>query len=360
MRSSTTSVRNLLEAFVRRGSAPGVQYASVDSSGLIHAEAAGLAEVTTGRPMLGTTTLLMYSMSKVVTAAAVVKLAEQGALAIDDPVCRFVPWQPYGSAITVQQLLTHTAGLPNPLPLRWVHPVSSHPGFDAQAALRRVIQAHPRPTSPPGSRFAYSNLGYWLLGEVVANAAGVGFEHYVRDQILAPLGIASAALGYQAADAAAQASGHLERFSLLGLLAPWLIDRELLGARSGRWVSIRGHYLDGAAYGGLVGTATGITPFLQDHLREEPRLWSRPARDRFMAPQRLARGPIPMTLGWHVEQGALGRVLYKEGGGFGFHCMMRVYPSAGLASVVLTNATASKVRGLLDQIDLQLAQGRDA
>lgn len=355
----STSARDVLKAFVRRGSTPGVQYAAADSSGLVHVEAVGLAEVATGRPMLATTTQLVYSMSKTITAAAVVKLAEQGMLGIDDPVDKFVPWQPYGSTITVRQLLTHTAGLPNPLPLRWVHPLSSHSTFDAQAAFRRAILAHPRPTSPPGARFAYSNLGYWLLGEVVAKAAGVRFEQYIRDQVLAPLGIAAAALGYQALDPGAQASGHLERFSLMGMLAPWLLDRDLLGARCGRWVTIRPHYLDGAAFGGLVGCATGITPFLQDHLRAAPLLWSRDTLDRFTAPQRDARGPIPMTLGWHLEEGPLGRVLYKEGGGCGFHCMMRVYPSAGLASVVLTNATASNVRGLLDQIDPQLARTRE-
>lgn len=347
----STSASDLLAAFVRRGSAPGLQYAAVDGAGLVHHEAIGVADVATGRPMLASTALLMYSMSKTITAAVVVKLAEQGALGIDDPVDRFVPWQPYGSAITVRQLLTHTAGLPNPLPLRWVHPATSHPTYDAQAALRRAIFAHPRPTTPPGSRFAYSNLGYWLLGEIVAKAAGMQFEQCVHDQVLAPLGIAKAMLGYQAPNPGEQALGHLERFSLMGMLAPWLIDQRLLWAGSGRWRTIREHYLDGAAFGGLLGCAAGIAPFLQDHVRDVPLLWSRETRDRFMAPQRDARGPIPMTLGWHIEDGPLGRTLFKEGGGCGFHCMMRVYPSAGLASVVLTNATAGDVRGLLDRID---------
>lgn len=308
--------------------------------------------------MLAGTMQLAYSMSKTFTAAAVVKLAEQGLLGIDDPVAKFLPWQPCGPAITVRQLLTHTGGLPNPLPLRWVHAASSHAAFDARAALQRTVGAHPRPAAPPGTRFAYSNLGYWLLGEVVEKAAGLRFTSYVREQILAPLGIGRAMLGYEAAAPGSQASGHLERYSLLGLMAPWLVDRELLGPRSGRWVTIRDHYPDGAAFGGLVGCAAGFAPWLQDQLRDEPLLWRRETRDSFMAPQRDAQGgSIPMTLGWHVEDGPGGRVLYKEGGGCGFHGMMRVYPAAGLASVVMTNATSSPVRRLLDQVDRAVMRG---
>ena len=356
--ATPSQVRSLLDDFVRRGGAPGLQYVAVDGRGLMHAEAVGLAAVAGSRPMRADTAQLAYSMSKTLTAAAVMKLAEQGLIGIDAPVTRFLPWQPYGTAITVRHLLTHTGGLPNPLPLRWVHPAARHAGFDARAALRRAVAAHPHPSSPPGMRFAYSNLGYWLLGEVVEQATGQAFTCYLRDQILAPLGIEPALLGFEAADEGAQARGHLERWSLLGALAPWLVDPALLGPRTGRWLTIRAHYPDGAAFGGLVGCATGFAPWLQDLLRDEPRLWHRETRDLFMAPQHDARGrPLPMTLGWHLEDGAAGRVLFKEGGGCGFHGLMRVYPGAGFASIVMTNATSSPVRRLLDRVDRLVIDG---
>ena len=67
----------------------------------------------------------------------------------------------------------------------------------------------------------------------------------------------------------------------------------------------------------------------------------------------VAGSDVAMTLGWHV--GALGgeRVLYKEGGGGGFHCMMRLYPESGIGTVVMTNATGYDVRGFLDRTDPQ-------
>ena len=58
-----------------------------------------------------------------------------------------------------------------------------------------------------------------------------------------------------------------------------------------------------------------------------------------------------MTLGWHVGTMPTARFFYKEGGGGGFHCMMRVYPGSGIATVVMANATGFDVAGLLDEAD---------
>ncbi|MFX8441275.1 serine hydrolase domain-containing protein, partial [Acinetobacter baumannii] len=83
-----SQVRPLLDDFVRRGGAPGLQYVAVDGRGLMHAEAVGLAAVAGSRPMRADTAQLAYSMSKTLTAAAVMKLAEQGLIGIDAPVTR--------------------------------------------------------------------------------------------------------------------------------------------------------------------------------------------------------------------------------------------------------------------------------
>jgi hypothetical protein len=60
-----------------------------------------------------------------------------------------------------------------------------------------------------------------------------------------------------------------------------------------------------------------------------------------------------MTLGWHIGTLRGRRVLYKEGGGGGFHCMMRLYPDEGVGTVVMANATGLDVRRVLDEIDPQ-------
>jgi hypothetical protein len=131
-----------------------------------------------------------------------------------------------------------------------------------------------------------------------------------------------------------------------------LIDRTLIGEYSGRWLSIRSHYLNGPAFGGLVGTASAFGRFLQDQLQDRSALFGEDARREFYAQQQTTRGtPIAMTLGWHIGDLAGRRFFYKEGGGCGFRCMMRVYPSAGVGTVTMTNATGFNVGKLLDAVD---------
>jgi CubicO group peptidase (beta-lactamase class C family) len=330
---------------------PGLQYTAVDDTSTLFTSAAGFADLSSRRPMLPSTTLMAYSMSKTFTAAAVLQLAEAGKLQLDDPVSRFVSWQPYGDGITVRQLLCHTSGIPNPIPLRWVHSTAAHPTFDERAELSKVLTTYPRLAFAPGTRFRYSNIGYWLLGAVIERAADEPFVDYMDRCMLRRLDLPAEELSYRIVDPAAHASGYLEKYSLINLIKRWLIDSELIGEYSGRWLQIRDHYLNGPAFGGLVGSSTGVARFLRDQLCDSPRIFSRTTRDLFFGQQRTASGPIPMTLGWHIGVLDAARYFFKEGGGGGFHCMMRLYPERKLGTVVMANATNVDVKRSLDRAD---------
>jgi D-alanyl-D-alanine carboxypeptidase len=347
MAEPAARARRVLDGAVARGRTPGLQYLVLEADRVRFAYAAGWADVAARVPMTATTTMMAYSMSKPVTAAAVLRLVADGALGLDDSIQPIVS-HPYGSAVTVRQLLSHLSGIPNPIPLRWIHAAARHATFDEHAALAAVLAAHPRRTAPPGARYRYSNIGYWLLGAVVERVAGRPFPAYATARVLAPLGIAAAQLGYTIPDLAHHAHGYLEKYSLLNLAKPLLIDREFIGPYEGRWLRIADHYPNGAAFGGLVGCALGFAPFLQEALRSPT--------DPFFSGQRTNAGvPVPMTLGWHVgtrDRGA--RFYYKEGGGGGFHHEMRVYRDAGIATILMSNATGFDVKRCLKQTDRAL------
>jgi len=341
-----------LAALTLRSDTPGIQYIVVNSAGVVFEHAGGWADIDGQIPMDLMTTMMAYSMSKTITAVAVLQLVGQGKLSLDDPLARYVSSLPYDPSVTVRQLVSHTSGLPHPIPLRWVHPVDEHDAFDEEAALAQVVQDHPRLRFEPGTRFAYSNIGYWLLGSVVERVSGEPFESYVDEHIVKPLALSREQLGYVIVDPDHHAKGYLEKYSFMNLVGRFLIDRKLLGAYEDGWLEVRSHYVNGPAFGGLVGTARGFGRFLQDQLSDQSVLLEKTTRELLYTPQRTAEGrEIPMTLGWHVGGGEGGRFFYKEGGGGGFHCMMRVYPGAGIGTVVMTNATGFDVAGLLDTID---------
>jgi D-alanyl-D-alanine carboxypeptidase len=339
---------------------PGIQYLVVDATGIVFEHAAGWADLHRRIPLDAGTTMMAYSMSKTITAAAVLQLVEAGRMGLDDPAERYVDSFPYGPKVTIRQLMSHTSGIPNPIPLRWVHPAAQHASFDENAALARVLRKYPRLSFKPGSTYAYSNIGYWLLGKAVERASGETFTSYVGEHILRPLSIAPRDLGYTLVDQAHHATGYLEKYSLFNLVKGFLIDRELVGGYSGRWLEIRSHYPNGPAFGGLVGTARGFGAFLQDQLRERCGLFDETTRRLFFAPQQTTQSAsIAMTLGWHIGELQGSRFFYKEGGGGGFHCMMRLYPSVGLGTVAMANATGFDVRGLLDRMDASLVRRED-
>lgn len=360
MDNAADDLRQSLRDTAGRSETPGLQVVVVDATGPVFEHHQGLANIAAERPMEAASTLMAYSMSKTITAAAVLQLVSAKQVALDHSLSRYLPRQPYGNAISVRQLLSHTAGIPNPIPLRWVHPVDDDAAFDESAALSAVLRRHATARFQPGARFAYSNIGYWLLGEIVSIAAAQRFPAYVMTHVAERLGLAPTQLGYRIADPAAHAAGYLEKYSLMNVVKRFLIDSSLIGGYEDGWLRIRDHYVNGPAFGGLVGSSLAFGRFLQDQLMVESSLFDNPTRALFYQQQQTSDGrPIPMTLGWHIGEGDSERYFFKEGGGGGFHCMMRVYPEAGLGMVVMCNATAFDVNRLLDRVRRGVRAGSD-
>jgi D-alanyl-D-alanine carboxypeptidase len=345
------AARDLLDR-VTGPTAPGLQYVVLDKDGTLFERACGWAEVGARVPMTLDATLMAYSMTKTITAVAVLQLVEAGKLRLDAAAVSLLDAFPYGDQVTIRQLLTHTAGIPNPIPLRWAHLAEEDSGFDEAAALARVLAAHPRPVACPGERYLYSNIGYWLLGNVVATAAGRPYVVYVRERILGPLGIAAESMDFGIPRSQDHAAGYVGRFTALNVLKRLVVDRRLWVGTEGRWLRFASHHLDGPAFGGLVGTARAFGAFLRDHLQPRSVLLGPEMSRVLRTPATDNRGlAVPMTGGWHVRSWGGLTVLYKEGGGGGFHGEMRIYPERGIGSVIMANGTEFGATAALDRVD---------
>jgi len=351
LKDRSEQARGSLNALIARGKTPGIQYVVVDAARTLFEYAGGWADLANQTPMRVDTTLMAYSMSKTITAAAALRLVQDRCLHLEGQLINYVEESPYGPAVTIGQLITHTSGIPNPIPLRWVHPADGTP-FNEEAALAGVLRRNSHLASQPGSRYAYSNIGYWLLGCAIAHASRVPFTACVDRHLREALRLSPAELGYTIPDPQRHAAGYLEKYSWINLFKRFLVDPALIGDYEGDWVRIRSHYVNGPAFGGLVGTARAFASFLQDQLRHRSRLLDDATRSLFYTPQQIASGAlIPMTLGWHVAPNQRRSYFYKEGGGGGFHCLMHLYPGNGVGTVVMTNATGFDVNRCLDSLD---------
>jgi CubicO group peptidase (beta-lactamase class C family) len=147
----------------------------------------GEANRSWGVPFTATTKVQIASLTKQFTAAAILKLQDQGVLTVDDSVCRWIEpcpdaWRP----MTLHQLMTHTAGVPEVI-RRKDYPLTSR---RVQTAAEQTSASAALPLDyAPGTRFLYSNGGYQLLGDVIERASGKPYADYLREVFFEPLGM---------------------------------------------------------------------------------------------------------------------------------------------------------------------------
>ena len=323
--------------------APGVVFGAIWNDGTTVVRAAGAADLRSGRRAEPETPFTWFSLTKAFTAIAVLQLAEQGRMDLDAPVGAYLPevrLRRDGQEATVRDLLAHTSGLPNPLPVRWVH-LASEPGPTLDAMIERRVGAEPRLKSVPGMKYAYSNLGYLLLGEIVERVSGVPYERYVEENVLAPLGCRTS--GFEVAGDAA--TGYQRKWTLTGLASRLIFDGRLLdGTVDGYW-ALRPLAVDGAPYGGLNGPASCLLALagatLHGGLGTNGRVLSAQSIQRMLEPSRTRDGrSLGIGLGWHLGRIDGQPVAMHVGGGGGFKAELRLYPERGYAVAVLANETS--------------------
>ena len=165
---------------------PGLAVVIVVGDQIVHTGAIGVADGS-GRPVTADTPFVLASVSKALTATAVMQLVEAGQIEFDAPVQRYVPWfrvadEAASARITIAQLLHHASGLPSV-------PVTN----DDQdgGALERGVRAlaSEQLLFDPGTGYHYTNADYDVLGFVVQAVSGTAFDRYVEEHIFQPLGM---------------------------------------------------------------------------------------------------------------------------------------------------------------------------
>ncbi len=136
---------------------------------------------------------LVYSYTKTILACAALRLAGRGSLGLEDPLSRWIPDAPHAERIRIRHILAHTSGLPDYGGLAEYHAAvrSGEVPWTREEYFTRT-QAD-RLLFPPGAGWAYSNLGYRLVREVVDAASGKGIDDFLREEFFAPLGLAATA-----------------------------------------------------------------------------------------------------------------------------------------------------------------------
>jgi CubicO group peptidase (beta-lactamase class C family) len=166
---------------------PGAAVVAVRDGETVLRRGYGMADLELGVPIDPGMVFRIGSLTKQFTAAAVLLLAAEGKLDLTAQVVTYLPdYPPPGSLVTVEQLLAHTSGIPNYTAKKgWRDGIHRDP---TPAELIALFRDEPLDFAP-GSRFAYSNSNYVLLGTILERAAGKPYGELVAERIFAPLGM---------------------------------------------------------------------------------------------------------------------------------------------------------------------------
>ena len=187
MSDAQAQARRYLDRLLADDDAPGLQYLFLSDDAVLYSHTGGMADLVNREPVTDLTTFNAYSVTKTFAAAAILQLAEQGKVGLDRPIAQYLDQFPYDKSPTIRETLTHTGGFPNPNPMPWVHLAGEHAAFDKAQFVGEVLRSHNRLKSEPGRTYAYSNVGYLLLGEVIEKVSGQAFTEYVEQHLIRPL-----------------------------------------------------------------------------------------------------------------------------------------------------------------------------
>jgi len=190
--SLSAALREKVDVIVRQAltttGVPSASIAIVQSGALSYLEAYGDGRIEPHMPALPSMRYSIGSISKQFTAAAVLLLAEQGKLSLDDPVSRFVPNLTRGNEVTIRELLSHTSGYQDYWPQDYVPPFMLQP-ITANKILDRWAR---KPLDfDPGTEWQYSNTNFVIAGLIVEKASGEPLLQFLSKHIFTPLGMKS-------------------------------------------------------------------------------------------------------------------------------------------------------------------------
>ncbi|CCH30895.1 serine hydrolase domain-containing protein [Actinosynnema sp. NPDC047251] len=273
----------------------------------------GPADVAAGRPNTPATRFRVASVTKQFTAVGILLLQEQGRLKATDAACAHLPaCPPAWSAVTIEQLITHTAGV--------VRNVVDTP--QERAALLATRPSHldlaarilARPLGAPGT-WAYSNAGYDLLGAVIEHVSGRTYGAFLRASVLDPLGMGDSGIDWPAAEPSTRAVGYV------GPATPApSVDDEFQAA------------------GALYATTGDLARWNTFLLTGTPPLLTPATRDLVLAPTVPVPG-MSVRYGYGVQTWRDGKDLAIEhnGGMPGFRTYNGIHPGTRTSVTVVTN-----------------------
>ncbi len=312
--STDAAVDRYIQAEMQKRHIPGLALLVARNGQIIRAQGYGFSNLELQVPVKPETIFQSGSMGKQFTATAVMMLVEQGKVALDDPLTKYFPEAPAAwSQVTVRNLLSHTAGF------------TDYPDrFDFRRDYRenellKIVEGIPL-AYPPGTKYAYSNLGFLTLGILIHRVSGQFYGDFLHDRVFEPLGMSTTRIISEADIIPNRAAGYRR------VKGEW---------KNQEWVSpVLNTTADGALYFSILDLAKWDAALYTE------KLLKRSSLDQMWTVAKYKNGEPNAGhygFGWFIDTVNSHRVIEHEGQWQGFNTNISRYVDDKLTVVVLTN-----------------------
>jgi len=311
---ATQNARAVAKDLLGRG-IPGLSVAVAVDGRIVYSEGFGYADLEQRVPVWATTKFRIGSVSKPLTAVALVQLVEQGKIDLDAPVQKYVPTFPdKGARITPRMLAGHLAGIRHYKGDEFL--IAKHYGNVVEGL--QIFQDDPL-ISPPGTKFNYSSYGFNVLSAVIQNSSGEEFLAYMHEQVFGPLGLRST-IADQPAEIIEQRARFYTRMKDQPLLNAPFVDN------SYKW-----------AGGGFLSSAEDLARFGSALL--QPGFLKPESLRLLFTSQKTSDGKeTGYGMGWFIHLSKSGQRVYEHAGGSaGGSSQLILYPDAHVVVAMICN-----------------------
>jgi CubicO group peptidase (beta-lactamase class C family) len=316
--SSDIAVDDYVKQRMREMHIPGLSLAVVQEGKIIKASGYGPANLETNTPATPETVYKAASLSKPFIAAAVLLLMQENKIALDDPISKYLGDAPETwKEITIRQLLTHTSGIVR-------DPSDYHP-YNEQPLTDVIKSVYPVPLSfQPGEKWLYSNVGYYVLAEIITRVSGKPWNQFIAERLFAPAHMTSTRTTTVTEIVPNRANGYQQR------------DGRTVNAEN--WIAVR-------PSGAFLSTVLDLAKW--DAFLDSDSTLSAASHKLMWTPVTLNdRTTADYGFGWYVDS-FLGRARLHHDGQFpGFRSDYERFQDDKLTVIVLANSDENSVEAL--------------
>jgi CubicO group peptidase (beta-lactamase class C family) len=311
-----------------------------DSGRKVYHKAFGYRNFDTKEPHDTASIFELASVTKQFTAMVIMILKEEGKLAYDDPLEKYIPGIPYKN-ITIRHLLTHTSGLPDYQAVMDKNWDKTKVAGNAEC-IGYLVKYAPAKLFEPGAKYEYSNTGYMLLASVAEKASGIDFISFVRTRIFVPLKMTASDIRTQDEKSTLRemAWGHI-----------WVNEKNAY---------VRADSMIQFNYGIWLGNRKGpgrISSTSSDLLKWDQELYkgtmvSNETLNDAFSPMRLNSDSVSnYGFGWTIEDHPLGKVVRHSGSNPGYNTHIVRYTGVNRTIILLCNNAHPKFNDILKGVE---------